>query len=77
MDNINSYSFITKIIKDQNYKLLKLIEKEEKLTEDELINIFFKINYYSPDFVNINKNEDSEKKILLKKIKKLSNLKDI
>lgn len=73
MDNINSYSFITKIIKDQNYKLLKLIEKEEKLTEDELINIFFKINYYSPDFVNINKNEDSEKKILLKKIKKLSN----
>ena len=73
MNNINSYSFITKIIKDQNYKLLKFIEKEEKLNEDELINIFFKINYYSPDFVNSNKIEDSEKIFLLKKIKKLSN----
>ena len=72
MEKNYAYSFITKIIKEQNYNLLKLIEKTENLEDNELINIFFKINYYSPDFVINNKREDYEKKILLKKIKKLS-----
>ena len=38
MDNINSIHLLLNY-KDQNYKLLKF-EKEENLTEDELINIF-------------------------------------
>ena len=71
--NINSYSFITKVIKEQNYLLLKYIEEKEGLKENELIDIFLKINYYSPTVLKKKSRvEESEKKLLLKKIKKLS-----
>ena len=73
-NKINSYSFLTNVIKEQNYNLLKLIEKEEKLDENDLIDVFFKLNYYSPIYIKkYNHQENIEKKLLLKKIKKLSN----
>ena len=77
-DKIDSFCFLTSVIKEQNYRLLKLIEKQENLKENELIDSFFKMNYYSPIYTkNINNQEDIEKKLLLKKIKKLSKKKNI
>ena len=64
MNHVSGMWIITKMLKQYSYELIRAIGKKKHMNEfdiTELLNEFWKVQYYTPDIVSSKLKEDAQK----------------